>query len=469
MTPAIVKVLPVPVAPSRVMNSSPSRSALGDRVDRLRLVGGRRIGRVEAGSRASPGEDSGRHTRHRWTAGAAARRSFSAHWRSCSRSPRCSSRAGRRAGDGGRRRRRREGCGVTRPGCAGADQRRSTPAGRAPRGADPRPRVQAGPEAGGRRQRLPEPARQARVRARRTAGLRIGADEAAARITGLLAPDEQLESLYGSTGDLAAAAYDTERDRLYVVSDAVVPNRALVEFVLAHELDHALEDERYGLARHRAARRRRGARRPGARRGVGDLGDGRLRRQLPVADRAARRDRRRRRRHRGRAEVRRRPAALDLPAAATTSSPSSAVCAGGWKLVDYAIEHREPASTEQILHPTKYVHDERPLPTRVDGTALRQAGWRPADRSVLGEYGTGQMLGVGADKAVAAPGGGGLGRRLVRALAALRAPGRVRGTLPLGPRARDGLALGLTAGREAVRTRGADLRRAGPRWRGPRA
>ncbi len=229
---------------------------------------------------------------------------------------------------------------------------------------------------------------------------RIGADEAAARITGLLAPDEQLESLYGSTGDLAAAAYDTERDRLYVVSDAVVPNRALVEFVLAHELDHALEDERYGLPDIErldddAALAQTALTEGSATSVMVDYGASYL---SPT-------------------ELLGATAGVDD---GTAGVPKFAVdqllwtylqgndfvaelrgLAGGWKLVDYAIAHREPASTEQILHPTKYVHDERPLPTRVDGTALRQAGWRPADRSVLGEYGTGQMLGVGADKAVA--------------------------------------------------------------------
>ena len=78
-------------------------------------------------------------------------------------------------------------------------------------------------------------------------GLGLGADDAFGAITGLLGPDERLEAAYESTGDLAAAAYDPETKRLYVVSDAVVANRALVEFVLAHELDHAIEDQNFGL------------------------------------------------------------------------------------------------------------------------------------------------------------------------------------------------------------------------------
>ncbi len=298
--------------------------------------------------------------------------------------------------------------------------------------------------------------------------MRIGADEAAARITGLLAPDEQLESLYGSTGDLAAAAYDTERDRLYVVSDAVVPNRALVEFVLAHELDHALEDERYGLPDIErldddAALAQTALTEGSATSVMVDYGASYL---SPT-------------------ELLGATAGVDD---GTAGVPKFAVdqllwtylqgndfvaelrgLAGGWKLVDYAIEHREPASTEQILHPTKYVHDElaAPDPGRRHGAAAGRMAARRSQRArrVRDRPDARRRRRQGGRP----PGGGGLGRRLVRALAALRTPGRVRGTLPLGPRARDGLALGLTAGREAVRTRGTDLRPAGPRWRGPRA
>ena len=47
-TPAIVIVLPVPVAPSSVVTRSPALDRLGDLVDRVRLVGGGREDGVEA-------------------------------------------------------------------------------------------------------------------------------------------------------------------------------------------------------------------------------------------------------------------------------------------------------------------------------------------------------------------------------------------------------------------------------------
>ena len=75
---------------------------------------------------------------------------------------------------------------------------------------------------------------------------------------------------------------------------------------------------------------------------------------------------------------------------------------GGWKLVDYALGSRPPASTEQVLHPRKYVLDERPSPVRIDGAPLRDSGWRLADANVFGELATSYLLRVGADPALAA-------------------------------------------------------------------
>ena len=72
--------------------------------------------------------------------------------------------------------------------------------------------------------------------------------------------------------------------------------------------------------------------------------------------------------------------------------------AGGWKLVDYALESRPPATTEQILHPRKYVRDELGGPVRIDGAPLRARGWQRADRSVFGELPTSQLLELGVDR-----------------------------------------------------------------------
>ncbi|MQA74130.1 MAG: hypothetical protein GEU88_07300, partial [Solirubrobacterales bacterium] len=244
----------------------------------------------------------------------------------------------------------------------------------------PRPEVVGG----GHLRRLTE-----REQGRRGAAEGVAGDEAAARITGLLAPDEQLEDALTAGTDLAAAAYDTRHDRLYVVSDAVVPNRALVEFTLAHELDHALEDQRFGLP-------------AGGR--VND--DGALARVALSEGSATAVMSEYASRHLGAAELLAATGGLD---AGTGDVPRFVVdqllwtylggrrfidalyrIGGGWKLVDYALRTRPPRTTEQVLHPRSYLRDERAPAVRVSGGALRERGWRPAGRGVLGELGTGR-------------------------------------------------------------------------------
>jgi hypothetical protein len=235
---------------------------------------------------------------------------------------------------------------------------------------------------------------------RQQGGLGIGADDAVGRITGLLEPGEELEAAYRSTGDLAAAAYDAKTKRLYVVSDAVAANRELVEFVLAHELDHALEDQNFGIS------------------GGGKLDDDAALAEQALVEGSA-------------TDVMIEFAAryLDplalLAAADTIDSGTGDVpkafvdqltwtylggrrfvaelreLAGSWKLVDYALETRPPVSTEQIMHPRKYVLDERPSTVRIDGRGLREQGWRLADRNVFGELATSHLLRVGVEPAAA--------------------------------------------------------------------
>jgi hypothetical protein len=230
-------------------------------------------------------------------------------------------------------------------------------------------------------------------------GISVG--EAEGRITGLLAPDEQLENAVGATGDLAAAAYDPETERLYIVRDASgVPNRALIEFLLSHELDHALEDQNFGIG------------------GGGHLdGDASLARQALIEGLAT--------------SVMQDYGSrylnpLDLLAGAnsvdtdTGGVPQFLVdeltwtylggddfinalrrIAKGWKLVDYALGSRPPATTEQVLHVDKYIEDEMPDRVTINDGGVRAAGYRLADSADLGELQTSDLLDVGADTSAA--------------------------------------------------------------------
>jgi hypothetical protein len=228
----------------------------------------------------------------------------------------------------------------------------------------------------------------------------LAADEATVRMVGLLATEESLESATTAGSDLAAAAYDTKSERLYVVRDAVSANRALVEFVLAHELTHAIEDSNFGLAEPSAGSDDRS---------LAQLALGEGTATAVMIDYAAG--------HLNPAELLAATAAIDDD---TGDVPDFVVeqlewaylggqrfidavreLGGGWTLVDYALESRPPASTEQIIHPRKYIRDERPLEVEIDARALRAGGWRLATAGDVGEYATAQLLELGGDEPLA--------------------------------------------------------------------
>jgi hypothetical protein len=232
---------------------------------------------------------------------------------------------------------------------------------------------------------------------RRTDGERaLAADEAAVSMVGLLGEDERLRDALGASAELAVAAYDTRRDRLYVVADAIAPNGALVEFVLAHELTHALEDAHFGLAEATARLSDDAALARLA------LNEGTATSTMVSYARG----------HLSASEL---LLALDPLDTGTGEVPEFVVeqlewaylggmefieglraVAGGWKLVDHALGARPPASTEQVLHPEKYIADERPRPLTIPGGALRKAGWTLADAGDAGELSTRQLLALGA-------------------------------------------------------------------------
>ncbi len=61
---------------------------------------------------------------------------------------------------------------------------------------------------------------------------------------------------------------------------------------------------------------------------------------------------------------------------------------GGWPAVDRAYG-RLPDSTEQILHPEKYLAGEKPVAVPLDGAALAKAmgaGWTSTPADTLGEF-----------------------------------------------------------------------------------
>jgi hypothetical protein len=71
-----------------------------------------------------------------------------------------------------------------------------------------------------------------------------------------------------------------------------------------------------------------------------------------------------------------------------------------WAAVD-ALWEEPPASTEQVLHPEKYVAREKPVAVTVAKPAAIDESWREVTSDVLGELGVRTWLGIAAPRALA--------------------------------------------------------------------
>ena len=248
------------------------------------------------------------------------------------------------------------------------------------------------------------------------------ADEQVLGLLGLLPPGTDLRKVAESTyGEAVAGYYDPRSGRLRVVQGAQTGNRVLYEMTLAHELDHALEDQRLGLDADAVAGATTRRSRTRARRGQRDRADVPLRRR-PLRRRG---DVRRAGRLGVRADRNLPPylmAQLVFPytQGETFVNRLLELGSGGWSVVDTALRDRPPASTEQVMHPQAYIDADQPR--RVADRAAR-GGWRVLRGGTLGEWTTGKLLARagGTDWTEAAAGWGGdryalLGRGGDRAL-----------------------------------------------------
>ena len=221
------------------------------------------------------------------------------------------------------------------------------------------------------------------------------ADEEIYTLLGLLEPADDLRELSRSLfGEGVAGYYDPRDGRLRVVEGAGTGTRVLEEMVLAHELAHALEDQRFGLATRPAATDDRELARSALYEGsatslmytyvrehftteealggllasafedTGDLPPF-LQAQLLFAYLGGERF------------------VADLLQRA----------GGSWALVDTAFRLRIPASTEQILHPRAYFSADEPQPVRLRAGAVLGGGWSRARAGTWGELQTRELLG----------------------------------------------------------------------------
>src|SRR3954449_3922219 len=218
------------------------------------------------------------------------------------------------------------------------------------------------------------------------------ADEEVLKLLGLLPATTDLRKLSGTIfGQGVAGYYDPRSKHLRIVRGAQTTNRFLYEITLAHELTHALEDQRFkldlessssddaGLAnlslvegsatavmftyaeQHFSAEQTLGGLFSSLGQDTSDL--------PPFIE-----------------------AQLTFPYVQGQEFIKQLYAAGGWGVVNAAYRFRPPASTEQILHPDKYLAVE--LPDKVRLHATPGAGWRRVVGGTWGEWATGELLGT---------------------------------------------------------------------------
>ena len=217
---------------------------------------------------------------------------------------------------------------------------------------------------------------------------RLRAEEVVAKLLGLVEFDDDLVGVAEESGDLAAAAYDPRTDELYVVEDAVGVSPALVEFVLAHELNHAIEDQQFDLSEKLGTGDRDLA--------LTSLVEGtatlamiryarRFQNTLALSLAASGIDG-------GTEGVP--PFIVDQLLFAYTSGARFVrdlfAETGSWAVVDNALERDPPVSSEQIMHPQKYLLNEGPL--AVAPPASPGPGWAEVGSGTLGEFATKELM-----------------------------------------------------------------------------
>jgi hypothetical protein len=233
---------------------------------------------------------------------------------------------------------------------------------------------------------------------------RLRADETVLKLLGLIDADAALRDLAGSLfGEGVAGYYDPRDGRLRVVEGAGTGNRVLEEMVLAHELTHALEDQRFGLEDSQATDDRSLAR------AALHEGSASALMYAYIEDRFSTEETLGGLLGSAFQDTGDLPPFLEAQVVFPYLGGERFVrellrrAGGRWALVNTAYELRPPVSTEQVLHPRAYFDADEPLPVALRPGAVLGEGWRRSHRGTWGELQTREL--VGSARAAAGWGG----------------------------------------------------------------
>jgi hypothetical protein len=209
-------------------------------------------------------------------------------------------------------------------------------------------------------------------------------DEETAKLLGLLAPAASLSRVLERVEqEEVLGFYDDRARRLVVIRDPGT-SRALLELTLAHELVHALEDQRYGFETPAGVRDDEALAEASLAEGtatalMSDYAERYLRLGdlLSVADTAA---------------AARLPEFIERQLLFPYVAGQEFVSvlrgeSGHWDAIDSVYRFRRPHTSEQVIHPRKFAAGERaahvPAP---DLRRLLPADWRPLRGTTVGEF-----------------------------------------------------------------------------------
>jgi hypothetical protein len=237
------------------------------------------------------------------------------------------------------------------------------------------------------------------------------ADEEVLKLLGLVGPEVSLRDVSATTYSQGVAGYyDPRTKRLRTVSGAATGTRVLNEMVLAHELTHALEDQRFGIEEPAGGDDDAGIAHLALIEGTATTLMYRYAGKYFTAEQtlggvlgSAFQD------------TGSLPAFLQtqllFPYEAGEKFVESLLerAGGRWTLVDLADRVRPPASTEQILHPDAYIDVDAPARVRLRVGEALGGGWKRSAAGTWGELQTREMLagagGGGSSEAAAGWGG----------------------------------------------------------------
>jgi hypothetical protein len=223
------------------------------------------------------------------------------------------------------------------------------------------------------------------------------ANEELLKLLGLIPPQSSLRAINQQVfGEQVAGFYDPRTKKLALVKDTGAQDESVAEITLAHELTHALDDQRFGL-RDQAQTTDDGADAYTAlvegdatavmTRYATDFMSGTNLLGVLFASSAA---------SSGPPLPQYIQDSLEFPYLEGERFIQTIYRYGrGWKLVNYAFRFRPPVSTAQILHPLLYARDVRPVRVPLRMGPVLGGGWRRVAGGTFGEFDTGQLLRLG--------------------------------------------------------------------------